>query len=79
MEKPISGIHRVTAIASNPQRNLDFYTDGLGLRLVKRANPPSITARGLSDSILSVIEETRSTSPRFRARSRDNEVVLLSP
>jgi catechol 2,3-dioxygenase-like lactoylglutathione lyase family enzyme len=36
METPISGIHRVTAIASNPQRNLDFYTEVLGLRLVKR-------------------------------------------
>jgi glyoxalase family protein len=26
----------VTAIASNPQRNLHFYTEVLGLRLVKR-------------------------------------------
>lgn len=33
---PISGLHHVTAIASNPQRNLDFYTEVLGLRLVKR-------------------------------------------
>ena len=40
MEKPISGIHHVTAIASNPQRRLDFYTEVFGLRLVKRANPP---------------------------------------
>jgi glyoxalase family protein len=31
----ISGIHHVTAIASDPQRNLDFYTQVLGLRLVK--------------------------------------------
>jgi catechol 2,3-dioxygenase-like lactoylglutathione lyase family enzyme len=30
MEKPISGIRHVTAIASNPQRNLDFYTEVLG-------------------------------------------------
>ncbi len=36
MEQPISGIHHVTAIASDPQRNLDFYTEVLGLRLVKR-------------------------------------------
>src|SRR5260370_23617301 len=36
MRQPISGIHHVTAIASNPQRNLDFYTGVLGLRLVKR-------------------------------------------
>lgn len=31
----ISGIHHITAIASDPQRNLDFYTGVLGLRLVK--------------------------------------------
>ena len=36
MVKPISEIHHVTAIASNPQRNLDFYTEVLGLRLGKR-------------------------------------------
>lgn len=36
MEKPISRIHHVTAIASDPQRTLDFYTQVLGLRLVKR-------------------------------------------
>jgi len=36
MQSPISGIHHVTAIASDPQRNLDFYTEVLGLRLVKR-------------------------------------------
>jgi glyoxalase family protein len=36
MEKPILGIHHVTAIASDPQRNLDFYTELLGLRLVKQ-------------------------------------------
>ena len=32
----IRGIHHVTAIASDPQRNLDFYAGMLGLRLVKR-------------------------------------------
>jgi glyoxalase family protein len=31
----VYGIHHVTAIASNPQRNVDFYTSVLGLRLVK--------------------------------------------
>jgi glyoxalase family protein len=36
MSQPIEGIHHVTAIASDPQRNLDFYTQVLGLRLVKR-------------------------------------------
>ena len=32
----IHGIHHVSAIASDPQRNLDFYGGLLGLRLVKR-------------------------------------------
>ncbi|HKU50729.1 MAG TPA: ring-cleaving dioxygenase [Nitrososphaera sp.] len=32
----VSGIHHITAIARNPQRNLDFYSGTLGLRLVKR-------------------------------------------
>lgn len=36
MENLISGIHHVTAIASDPQRNVDFYTQVLGLRLIKK-------------------------------------------
>jgi glyoxalase family protein len=32
----IPGFHHVTAIAGDPQRNLDFYSGLLGLRLVKR-------------------------------------------
>jgi glyoxalase family protein len=35
MARTISGIHHITAIASDPQKNLDFYTEVLGLRLVK--------------------------------------------
>lgn len=31
----VLGIHHVTAICSNPQKNIDFYTKLLGLRLVK--------------------------------------------
>jgi glyoxalase family protein len=30
------GLHHVTAIASDPQKNVDFYTKVLGLRLVKQ-------------------------------------------
>jgi len=36
MLSPVVGLHHVTAIASDPQRNLDFYTQVLGLRFVKR-------------------------------------------
>ncbi len=32
----ITGLHHVTAIASDPQRNIDFYAGLLGLRLVKK-------------------------------------------
>lgn len=35
MEHPLLGIHHVTAIAGDPQRNLDFYTQVIGLRFVK--------------------------------------------
>ena len=34
-QQDILGIHHVTAIASNPQKNIDFYTQILGIRLVK--------------------------------------------
>ena len=36
MKNKISGIHHTTAIADNAQRNYDFYTKTLGLRMVKR-------------------------------------------
>ncbi len=36
MDKKILGIHHVTAIASDPQQNVDFYAGILGLRLVKQ-------------------------------------------
>lgn len=35
-EKKILGIHHITAIAGNAKRNHDFYTQVLGLRLVKK-------------------------------------------
>jgi len=36
MNKTIEGIHHVTAIARDPQANVDFYSGVLGLRLVKK-------------------------------------------
>jgi glyoxalase family protein len=35
VNKSIFGIHHVTAITSDPQRNIDFYANNLGLRFVK--------------------------------------------
>ncbi len=34
-QQGVLGIHHITAIARNPQRNIDFYSGLLGLRLVK--------------------------------------------
>ena len=36
MKNLITGIHHVTAIAGDPQKNIDFYAGVLGLRLVKK-------------------------------------------
>ena len=36
MKNTIAGIHHITAIAGNAQRNYDFYTKVLGLRMVKK-------------------------------------------
>src|SRR3978361_1950174 len=36
MENRILGLHHITAIADNAQRNYNFYTKVLGLRLVKK-------------------------------------------
>lgn len=36
MRDQILGIHHITAIASSAKRNLDFYTNVLGLRLIKK-------------------------------------------
>jgi glyoxalase family protein len=33
---PVEGIHHVTSVANDPTRNVRFYTDVLGLRLVKQ-------------------------------------------
>jgi len=46
--EPTSGIPHVTAIASNPQRNLDFYAEVLGLRLVERTVNSTIRERTTS-------------------------------
>ena len=37
MPTPIPGIHHVTSISAEPAANLRFYTDTLGLRLVKKS------------------------------------------
>jgi glyoxalase family protein len=36
MNNYITGLHHVTALTSDPQKNVDFYTGILGLRLVKK-------------------------------------------
>lgn len=36
MNNNVLGLHHITAIAINAQRNLDFYTHILGLKFVKK-------------------------------------------
>lgn len=36
MTKLVTGLHHITALASSPQKNVDFYAGILGLRLVKK-------------------------------------------
>ena len=36
MSQLITGIHHITAVCSNAQKNIDFYTGILGLRLIKK-------------------------------------------
>jgi glyoxalase family protein len=36
MTETVNGLHHVTAIAGDPQHNLDFYAGALGLRFVKK-------------------------------------------
>jgi glyoxalase family protein len=36
MSKLITGLHHITAMASDPQKNVDFYAGILGLRMVKK-------------------------------------------
>ena len=35
MTQSIPGIHHITAMASDPQQNIEFYVNVLGQRLVK--------------------------------------------
>lgn len=37
MKTYVTGLHHITAIASDPKRNLEFYTKVLGLRFVKKS------------------------------------------
>jgi glyoxalase family protein len=47
-DRALDGLHHVTAITADAQRNLDFYVGLLGLRLVKRSivqsQPPNLRA-----------------------------------
>lgn len=43
MQASVHGIHYVTAIAGDPQENLDFYVGVMGLRLVKKSVNQDVT------------------------------------
>ncbi len=60
MDIKIPGLHHVTAIASDPQRNLDFYAGVLGLRFVSgQARDVGFAARAKSMPSRSQFQKTR--------------------
>ena len=62
MTQTISGIHHVTAIAIDPQANIDFYTQVLGLR--KRDRVVSIKRSANAVQHLSILPMPGSLSGR---------------
>jgi catechol 2,3-dioxygenase-like lactoylglutathione lyase family enzyme len=52
MPSPVVGLHHVTAIASDPQPNLDFYRSVMGLRFVSKrlTNAPVRSGQCVMDS-----------------------------
>ena len=51
MTAPIPGIHHVTAIASDPQRNVDFYTSVLGFSEAQTRSTLSVRAASTKSSV----------------------------
>ncbi len=49
--KPVQGLHHITAVAGNPQANVDFYHHVLGQRMVKKTVKISMI-RGLTTFIM---------------------------
>lgn len=54
MRKSLHGIHHITAISSDPQANVDFYSRTLGLRMVKQTvnyDDPSVYHLYFGDAV----------------------------
>lgn len=69
----MSGIHHVTAISGNAERNLEFYKHVIGLRFVKKTVtstiPGHITSTMATGSAIPV-----PSSPFFRGSTRHRDV-----
>ncbi len=50
MNLQLTGIHHLTAVTAQVRRNLQFYTDTLGMRLVKRRSTRTMSARIISST-----------------------------
>lgn len=83
----IDGLHHLTAIAGDPQQNLDFYTKTLGLRLVKvtvNFDDPSVyhlyfgDGAGTPGTVITSFPYGRAL-PGTRGRGEANAVTLLVP
>lgn len=83
----IPGIHHVTAICGDPQRNADFYVGVLGLRLVKRTvnfdNPGTChlyygDRLGSPGSILTFFAWVRLPMATVRARQGTGQIAAVA-
>ena len=73
----ILGIHHVTSLASDPQRNLDFYTGFLGLRLVKQTvnfDAPDVYHLYYGDEVGRPAPFSRSSRSPTRRGGREEQV-----
>lgn len=81
--KNITGLHHVTALASDPQLNVDFYAGMLGLRMVKKTvnfDAPDVyhiyygNGNGMPGTILTFFPY----SGMFRGRKGNGQLTVIS-
>ena len=60
MMQPIQQIHHISAIVGDPQENVDFYREVLGLRLVKQTVTLMILIRIISTTAICPLKMARS-------------------
>jgi len=85
MNKLITGIHHITALASDAQKNLNFYAGILGLKLVKKTinfDAPDVyhlyygNERGAPGTIMTFFSLLRHSTGTERKRTADSHFLF---